>query len=128
MMADANYYDPANHEVASEIVIKEIFRLNIRQANRSASWPKQADLMDFLWLIRFNGADQRRPPCEKNHAEVLACNSLDLIARLGANETVAQGHDRAGRQLCADRPDRRRQTGLFDEVREFAGPAATAAG
>src|SRR5260370_21521811 len=70
---------------------------------------------------------QARPPALRNYEKAFTCNSPDLIARLGANETVTQGRCRASGQLCADRPDRRRQTGLFDEVREFAGPDATAA-
>jgi hypothetical protein len=64
----------------------------------------------------------------KNHEEAFTCNSPDLIAGLGANETVIQGRNRASRQLCADRPDRRRQTGLFDEMRQSAGATRTAIG
>jgi hypothetical protein len=61
-------------------------------------------------------------PARENDEKSFTCNSPDLIARLGANRTFIQGRGRASRQLYADRPDRRRQTGLFDEVREFAGP------
>jgi hypothetical protein len=70
---------------------------------------------------------QATTPALRNYEKAFTCNSPDLIARLGANETVTQGRGCASGQLCADRPDRRRQTGVFDEVREFAGPAATTA-
>jgi hypothetical protein len=52
-MADANYYDPANHEAASKIVGPG----NL-SAKYSAGEPKSRSrptLMDFLYLIRFNG-------------------------------------------------------------------------
>ena len=42
---------------------------------------------------------------------------LTLITRMGTNEIDTQEHGRTGRQLCPDWPDRRRPTGLFDEVR-----------
>ena len=70
---------------------------------------------------------QATTPALRNYEKAFTCNSPDLIAGLGANETVTQGRGRASGQLCADRPDRRRQAGVFDEVREFAGAAATAA-
>src|ERR1700682_5797844 len=58
--------------------------------------------------------------------EACICHSADRIAGMGANQIAAQERDGACRSLCAHWPDRRRQTGLFDEVRKFAGPAATA--
>ena len=54
------------------------------------------------------------------------CNSPDLVTCMGANQIVAQRRDRARRSVRAHWPDRGRQTGLFDEVRPFADPAATA--
>ena len=47
---------------------------------------------------------------------------------MGPNEIAAQERDRTRRSLRAHRPDRGRQAGLFDEVRQFAGAAVTAAG
>ena len=84
----------------------------------------QICFMDFFWPIRFNGPNRRiaREPDE----ETCICNSPDRIAGLGANQIAAQERDGACRSLCAHWPDRRRQAGLFDEVRKFAGPAATA--
>ena len=58
--------------------------------------------------------------------EACICNSADRIAGMGANQIAAQERDGACRSLRAHRPDRRRQAGLFDEVRAFARPAATA--
>jgi hypothetical protein len=80
--------------------------------------------MDFFWLIRFNGSNRHmaREPDE----EACICNSPDLIAGVGAKQIAAQERDGACRSLCAHRPDRGRQAGLFDEVRKFAGPAVTA--
>src|SRR5882757_8904445 len=78
--------------------------------------------MDFLWPIRFNGSGPAH--ARDVDEEACICSSPDLIACPGANQIVTQERDCARRQLCADRPDRRRQTGLFDEVREFAGTAA----
>jgi hypothetical protein len=80
--------------------------------------------MDFFWPIRFNGPNRRitREPDE----ETCICHSPDRIAGMGADQIAAQERDGACRPLCAHWPDRRRQTGLFDEVREFAGPAVTA--
>jgi len=46
---------------------------------------------------------------------------------MGTNQTGAEERDRARRQLCAHRPHRRWQAGLFDEVRKFAGAGCTAA-
>jgi hypothetical protein len=125
-MGHADYYDPANHETASKFVGQKSFAAKYSAGRR---WPGAGlppnNFMDFLWPIRFNGSG----PAHLRDVDEKACicNSPDLIAGLGANQVVAQGRDRARRQLCADRPDRRRQTGLFDEVREFAGTAATAA-
>jgi len=55
------------------------------------------------------------------------CSSPDCVAGLGANENLAQEHHRPRRQLCTDWPDRRRQAGLFDEMRDLAGPGGAAA-
>jgi hypothetical protein len=54
-------------------------------------------------------------------------NSPDLVTCMGPNEIAAQERDRTRRSLRAHRPDRGRQAGLFDEVRQFAGAAITAA-
>src|SRR5207302_9917712 len=51
----------------------------------------------------------------------------DRLSRLGANQINSEGRGRSRRQLCPDRSDRQGRTGLFDEVRKYAG-AATAAG
>ena len=51
-------------------------------------------------------------------------NSPDLVTCMGPNEIIAQKRDRAHRSLRAYWPDRGRQIGLFDEVRQFADPAA----
>lgn len=64
----------------------------------------------------------------KTDEEARICNSLGGVAGMGANEIGTQGGGRAGRQLRAHRSHGGRQAGLFDEVRQFAGPAATAAG
>jgi hypothetical protein len=53
-------------------------------------------------------------------------NSPDLVTCMGPNEIAAQKRDRARRSLRAHWPDRGRQIGLFDEVRQFAGAAVTA--
>jgi hypothetical protein len=53
-------------------------------------------------------------------------NSPDLVTCVGPNEIAAQKRDRARRSLRAHWPDRGRQIGLFDEVRQFAGAAVTA--
>jgi hypothetical protein len=56
MMADANYYDPANHEAASKIVGQGSHSAKYSaKANRSLPGRSGPTLMDFLWLIRFNG-------------------------------------------------------------------------
>ena len=62
----------------------------------------------------------------KPDEEACICNSPDLIAGMGTNQIAAQERDGARRSLCADWPHCGRQTGLFDEMREFAGPVATA--
>src|ERR1700738_833847 len=86
--------------------------------------PSRICFMDFFWPIRFNGPNLRmaREPDE----EACICNSADRIAGMGANQIATQERDGACRSLCAHWPDRRRQTGVFDEVRKFAGPAVTA--
>lgn len=52
---------------------------------------------------------QATTPALRNYEKAFTCNSPDLIAGLGANETVTQGRGRANGQLCADRQDRRRK-------------------
>jgi hypothetical protein len=64
----------------------------------------------------------------KTDEEARICNPPGGVAGMGANEIGTQGCGRAGRQLRAHRPHGGRQAGLFDEVRQSAGPAATAAG
>ena len=59
--------------------------------------------------------------------EARPCHSPDFVACMGTNQTGAEERDRARRQLCAHRPHRRWQAGLFDEVRKFAGAGCTAA-
>ena len=54
-------------------------------------------------------------------------NSPDLVTCMGPNEIAAQKRDRTRRSLRAHWPDGGRQTGLFDEVRQFADAAVTAA-
>jgi len=84
--------------------------------------------MDLPRPIRFNAGQMAHRFSGQTDEEARSCNSPDRIAGLGANQIAAQERDGARRSLCADWPDRRRQAGLFDEVREFAGPAATASG
>jgi hypothetical protein len=47
-------------------------------------------------------------------------NSPDLVTCMGPNEITAQ--KRAHADPCAHQPDRGRQTGLFDEVRQLPAP------
>src|SRR6266481_3908211 len=101
-LPQADYYDPANHEVASNFV-------------------------DFFRPIRFNWRSNGVCLAREADEEARICNSVDLIACMGANEIVTEGRRRACRQLCAYWPYGRWQTGLFDEVRQFAGPATPAA-
>jgi hypothetical protein len=127
-MGDADYYVSAHHETASQFVGQKNSRPNIQHSYRR----------DDLWLEsdNFGGlplADpvQWRPngACLARQTDEEACigHSLDGVACVGANEIVTQGRDRPCRQLRPDRPDRRRQAGVFDEVREFAGAATAAA-
>jgi hypothetical protein len=67
------------------------------------------------------------PRLAGNHDEAIhTCDPFDLLACLGADETGAQECS-ARRQLRADRPYCRRQTGLLDEMRDFASACAAAA-
>jgi hypothetical protein len=123
-MGHASYYVAANHEAASKF---------IGQGNLSAKY-SAGDLAEPLCFEakqlyghlladpvqwRLTGGCLSRETDE----ESCICNSPDRIARMGANAIVTQERDRPCRQLCTDWPDGRRQTGLFDEVREFAGAA-----
>jgi hypothetical protein len=103
----------------ASLLVKKVLRLNIQQA------PLAESRLTGQQLHGLPLAD----PVQLQHArdvdeEACICSSPDLIACPGANQIVIQERDGARRQLCADWPDRRRQTGLFDEVREFAGTAA----
>src|SRR5437667_665196 len=114
-MADADYYAPVHHEAASKIVGQENFPAKYSAGDRATTC-LQALHSDGLLLAdpvqwKPNGARLARETDE----EAFTCNSPDLIARLGANETVTQERGRASRQLCADWPDRRRETGLRNE-------------
>jgi hypothetical protein len=94
-MGHANYYAVANHETASQFIGQRNLRLDIRQAIRpKLSGPITA--MDFPPPIRFNGGQTGQVARDKDE-EAGICNSPDRIARLGANEIVTQGRDRAGR-------------------------------
>jgi hypothetical protein len=117
-----------NHETASKFVDQKVLRLIIQQPNRLDGSLLEANNSGGLPLDdplqwKPNGACLARETDE----EACICDSLDRIAGVGANEIVTQGRDRPCRQLRPDRPHGRRQAGVFDEVREFAGAAATAA-
>jgi hypothetical protein len=125
-MGHADYYVSAHHKTASQFVGQKVLRLIIQQPNRLDRSLREADNSGGLLLAdpvqwRPNGACLARQTDE----EACVSYSLDGVARVGANEIVTQGRDRPCRQLRPDRPDRRRQAGVFDEVREFAGAAAT---
>jgi hypothetical protein len=90
--------------------------------------PPGEQAVDFFWSIRFNWGPIRVGLARETDEEARICNSLGGVAGMGANEIGTQGGGRAGRQLRAHRSHGGRQAGLFDEVRQFAGPAATAAG
>jgi hypothetical protein len=127
-MGHADYYASAHHETASQFVGQTNSRLNIQHPYRRDDSVLESDNFGGLLL-----ADpvQWRPnrACLARQTDEEACisHSLDGVACVGANEIVTEGRDRSCRQLRSDRPDRRRQAGVFDEVREFAGAAATAA-
>ena len=83
------------------------------------------NFMDFVWPIRFNAANDAFLAREADE-EACFFDPAGIFAWLGADEIAAQERDRPRRPLRADWPDRRWQTCLLDEVRQFAG-AATAA-
>jgi hypothetical protein len=82
--------------------------------------------MDFPRPIRFNGGQTANAFREKTDEDAGICNSSGRVASMGANQIVAQEYAR--RQLRADRPHRRRQAGLFDEVRDLASPGNATSG
>src|SRR3981081_1424792 len=111
-MLPVDYYSPAIHETASKFLDQEGFAAkysaDIRPERLSTSKARSGS-MGMEWCVSPQEADE----------EAGLCNSPDRIARLGADQVDAEGRDRACRQLRADRPHRRRQAGLFDEVRQF---------
>jgi hypothetical protein len=117
-------YDPAHHEAASKFIGQRFFGPNIRQANGLNGF---REVEYALWTsFGRSGSMGRTTHGERTDEEACSCHSPDRIAGMGANQIAAQERDGACRSLCAHWPDRGRQTGLFDEVRKFAGPAATA--
>jgi hypothetical protein len=126
-IGDPDFHDPAHHETASKFLGQKFLGLNIRQAHR---------LDRFLLSDNLDGLRSADPvQCGLNGVHLARetdeeagfRNSPDLVTCMGPNEIAAQERDRARRSLRAHRPDRRRQTGLFDEVRQFADAAVTAA-
>jgi hypothetical protein len=111
----------------ANFLVKNFSGLNIRQANRLDRF-RFSDNLDGLRSADpvqcgLNGVHLARETDE----EAGFRNSPDLVTCMGPNEIAAQKRDRARRSLRAHWPDRGRQTGLFDEVRQFAGAAVTAA-
>src|SRR4051812_40209167 len=84
----------------------------------------------LLWTSAVrSGSMRRRPYVRKIDEEARTDHSADFLAGPRADKIDAKEHDRPRRQLRADRPDRRRQAGLFDEVRQPSRAAcAVAAG
>lgn len=110
----------------ANFLVKDFFGLNIRQANRLDRL-RFRDNLDGLRSADpvqcgLNGVHLARETDE----EAGFRNSPDLVTCMGPNEIIAQKRDRARRSLRAHWPDRGRQIGLFDEVRQFAGAAVTA--
>lgn len=127
-MAIADYYAAADHEAASKFLGQDRLTAKYSAGTRIGGWcPEPTTAVDFFWLIRFNGLAGASPAREVDE-EACVFYYPGLVARLGANEIVAQKRDRAGRSVCADRAHGRRKTGLFDEVRDLAGAATAAAG
>jgi hypothetical protein len=108
----------------ANLLVKKFFGRNIRQANGLNRFREPNMLYGLLLADPVQWAERRiaREPDE----EACICHSADRIAGLGANQIAAQECDGACRSLCAHRPDRGRQAGLFDEVRKFTGPTVTA--
>jgi hypothetical protein len=124
-IAHPDFHDPAHHETASKFCGQKVFGLNIRQASR---WDR------FLFSDNLDGLRSADPvQCGLNGVHLARetdeeadfRNSPDLVTCMGPNEIAAQKRDRARRSLRAHRPDGGRQTGLFDEMRQFAGAAVT---
>jgi len=124
-IGDADFHDPAHHETASKFLGQRFFGLNIRQANRldrllfgdNLDGLRSADPVQ----CGLNGVHLARETDE----EAGFRNSPDLVTCMGPNEIAAQKRDRTRRSLRAHWPDGGRQTGLFDEVRQFADAAVT---
>jgi hypothetical protein len=108
----------------ANLLVKNVLDQIFGRRTGTAAFAKPNMLYGLLLTNPVQWTERRiaREPDE----EACICNSPDLIASMGANQIAAQERDGACRSLCAHWPDRGRQTGLFDEVREFAGPAATA--
>src|SRR6266481_3682716 len=108
----------------ANLLVKNFLDQIFGRRTGSTAFAKPNMLYGLLLADPVQWAERRmaREPDE----EACICNSADRIAGLGANQIAAQERDGACRSLCAHWPDRGRQAGLFDEVRKFAGPAATA--
>jgi hypothetical protein len=122
----ADFDAAANHEAASKFVGQRKFAV---KNSGGASTCFLLAAAQLYGLPKANPVQWHNPVGlrEKTDEEAGICNSPGRFPRLGANEIVTQEHDRARGPLCADRPHRRPQTGVLDEVRQFAGATAAAA-
>lgn len=123
----ADFYDPPDHETASQFVGQRKFSAKYSAGKLTDRVSLEASQLYGLLLADPLQWGRAARVLRESDEEARICNSLDLVARLGANEIVTQERDRARGQLCADRPHRRRQAGLFNEVREFTCTDASAA-
>jgi len=88
-ISDADYYAAAHHETASKFVGQNVFGLNIQQT--------MAKRLDGLPLADPVQWVERRSSAKEADEEARICNPLDLVASVGANQTVTQGRDRSCR-------------------------------
>src|SRR5260370_5402943 len=115
---------PASTNRRANLLVKNFLDQIFGRRTGSTAFAKPNMLYGLLLADPVQWAERRMP--REPDEEACICHSADRIAVLGANQIAAQERDGACRSLCAHWPDRRRPAGLFDDMREFAGPAAIA--